>query len=88
MHGKTSPVEHDGRGVYVGLPNPFTATRYHSLVADEATLPKEFVVTARTPDGIIMGIRHVGAPTEGVQFHPESIITEHGKRLLGNFLTF
>ena len=88
MHGKTCPITHDGKGVYQGVPNPFSATRYHSLVAEEASLPPEFIITARAPDGEIMGIRHTQAPTEGVQFHPESIICEHGKDLLRNFLTF
>ncbi|MBI4666159.1 MAG: aminodeoxychorismate/anthranilate synthase component II [Nitrospinae bacterium] len=88
MHGKTCMVHHDGKGVYRGLPNPFRATRYHSLVADEATLPDIFEITSRSEDGEIMGIRHKTAPTEGVQFHPESIMTDHGKELLANFLKF
>ncbi len=88
MHGKTSEIRHDGKGVYAGLPNPFTATRYHSLIVDEETLPDIFEVTSRTSEGEIMGIRHKTAPTEGVQFHPESIITEHGKDILKNFLDF
>ncbi len=88
MHGKTSKIRHDGKGVYAGLPNPFTATRYHSLIVDEETLPDIFEVTSRTSEGEIMGIRHKTAPTEGVQFHPESIITEHGKDILKNFLDF
>lgn len=86
MHGKTSPVDHDGRGIFRDVPNPFSATRYHSLVVEEETLPEQFKVTARTPDGTIMGIRHKTAPTEGAQFHPESIICEHGKKILKNFL--
>ncbi|MDH4184905.1 MAG: aminodeoxychorismate/anthranilate synthase component II [Nitrospinota bacterium] len=86
MHGKTCRIEHDGAGVFAGLPNNFLATRYHSLVAEEASLPKEFIITARAPDGDIMGIRHKSAPVEGVQFHPESIICEHGKEILKNFL--
>jgi anthranilate synthase/aminodeoxychorismate synthase-like glutamine amidotransferase len=86
MHGKLSEIEHDGRGVFAGLPCPFTATRYHSLVIEEASCPAELEVTARTEDGEIMGVRHVDKPIEGVQFHPESIMTEAGKRLLGNFL--
>ncbi|VAX23261.1 Anthranilate synthase, amidotransferase component [hydrothermal vent metagenome] len=88
MHGKTSMVEHDGKGVYAGIENPFEATRYHSLVVDENTLPAEFEITSRTLEGELMGIRHKTAPTEGVQFHPESIITANGKELLNNFLKF
>jgi len=88
MHGKTSPIAHDGKGIFAGVPNPFNATRYHSLIVDEATLPDCFEITARAPDGDIMGIRHKSAPTEGAQFHPESIICEHGKKLLENFLGF
>ncbi|MBF0170856.1 MAG: aminodeoxychorismate/anthranilate synthase component II [Nitrospinae bacterium] len=88
MHGKTSSIHHDEQGLYVGMENPFTATRYHSLVVEEATLPAAFVVTSRTPDGIVMGMRHRTAPTEGVQFHPESIMTVGGKRLLSNFLSW
>ncbi|HKY33284.1 MAG TPA: aminodeoxychorismate/anthranilate synthase component II [Candidatus Polarisedimenticolia bacterium] len=91
MHGKTSAVEHDGRGVFRGLPSPFEATRYHSLVVERATLPAELEVTATARDGdeeVIMGLRHGRSPVavEGVQFHPESILTVHGKRLLANFL--
>lgn len=86
MHGKTSEIFHDCTGIFKNLTNPFIATRYHSLVIDEATLPADFVVTAKTSDNIIMGIRHKNAPTEGVQFHPESIMTESGKALLANFL--
>jgi para-aminobenzoate synthetase component II len=86
LHGKTSPVEHGGRGVFAGLPSPFTATRYHSLAAEPATVPSELEVTARTPDGIIMGLRHRELPVEGVQFHPESVLTEHGHRMLANWL--
>jgi len=86
MHGKTSLIEHDAKGVFYNVPNPFTATRYHSLVIDKATLPEELVVTAQTPDGVLMGVRHCQYPLEGVQFHPESILTEHGKELLNNFL--
>ena len=88
MHGKASKIIHDGKGIYKGLPNPFMATRYHSLVVEEASLPKRFEVTARTKDGVIMGIRSKEEPMEGAQFHPESIITEHGKTLLKNFLQF
>ena len=86
MHGKTSPIEHDGRGVFTGVPNPFQATRYHSLVVEEATLPSCLEVSARTPEGEIMGIRHRTLPVEGVQFHPESILTEHGLDLVQNWL--
>ena len=86
MHGKTSPIEHDGEGLFDGLPEPFEATRYHSLVIEPGSLPEAFVVTARTPDGVIMGIRHEVWPLWGVQFHPESILTTSGKPLLSNFL--
>ncbi|MEU9520313.1 aminodeoxychorismate/anthranilate synthase component II [Streptomyces sp. NPDC048224] len=86
LHGKTSPVEHGNRGVFAGLPSPFTATRYHSLAAEPATVPAELEVTARTPDGIVMGLRHRELPVEGVQFHPESVLTEHGHRMLANWL--
>ncbi|MDI3339860.1 MAG: aminodeoxychorismate/anthranilate synthase component II [Sphaerobacter sp.] len=86
MHGKTSRISHDGRGVFAGLPNPFVATRYHSLMVEEASLPAELEVTARSEDGVIMGLRHRRFPVEGVQFHPESILTEAGKDLLANFL--
>jgi len=86
MHGKASPIDHDGEGVFHGLPRPFDATRYHSLVIDEASLPEVLVVSARTPDGEIMGVRHRELPVEGVQFHPESILTPVGKSLLANFV--
>lgn len=86
MHGKTSPIQHDGRGVFRGLSNPFDATRYHSLVIDPATLPAELEVSAWTAEGEIMGVRHRRLPLEGVQFHPESILTLEGKHLLKNFL--
>ena len=86
-HGKTSMIHHDGRTIYAGLPNPFTATRYHSLIVEKKTLPECFEVSAWTEDGIIMGLRHREHPTEGVQFHPESILTGEGKKLLGNFLS-
>jgi para-aminobenzoate synthetase component II len=86
LHGKTSLVEHEGRGVFAGLPTPFTATRYHSLAAAPETVPVELEVTARTHDGIIMGLRHRELPVEGVQFHPESVLTEHGHRMLANWL--
>ncbi|MFF7967283.1 aminodeoxychorismate/anthranilate synthase component II [Streptomyces sp. NPDC007903] len=86
LHGKTSPVIHEGRGVFAGLPTPFIATRYHSLAAEPATVPADLEVTARTEDGIIMGLRHRELPVEGVQFHPESVLTEHGHRMLANWL--
>ena len=86
MHGKTSLVHHDGKGVFAGLPQPFEATRYHSLVIEGETCPPVLEVTARTEDGEIMGVRHRTLPVEGVQFHPESVLTPCGKRLLGNFL--
>jgi len=87
MHGKTSPVTHDGTGVFAGLPSPFTATRYHSLIVPEEGLPREIKVNARAPDGTVMGFRHESLPIHGVQFHPESIATEHGHALLANFMT-
>ncbi len=86
MHGKTSPIHHDGRGVFRELANPFDATRYHSLVIDPPTLPGELEVSAWTAEGEIMGVRHRHVALEGVQFHPESILTVEGKRLLTNFL--
>lgn len=86
MHGKTSPVHHRGQGVFRGLPNPMTATRYHSLVIEQASKPEVLEVTAWTDDGEIMGVRHRDLPVEGVQFHPESILTEAGHELLRNFL--
>jgi para-aminobenzoate synthetase component II len=85
MHGKTSRVEHDGRGVFAGLPTPFTATRYHSLAVVDGTITDELVVTARA-NGIIMGLQHRELPLHGVQFHPESVLTEGGHRLLANWL--
>jgi anthranilate synthase component 2 len=87
MHGKISFVEHDERGVFEGLPKRFEATRYHSLVIEEASLPDVLEISARTDDREIMGVRHRTLPIEGVQFHPESIMTGEGKRLLGNFLS-
>ena len=86
MHGKTSPIEHDGRTLFRDLPSPFEATRYHSLVVDPDSIPSELEVSARTADGVVMGLRHRSHLTEGVQFHPESILTGHGKALLANFL--
>ncbi len=86
MHGKTSSIEHDGRGVFAGLPSPYTVVRYHSLAIEQASLPACLEVSARTDDGEIMGVRHREHAIEGVQFHPESIESEHGHRLLRNFL--
>jgi anthranilate synthase component 2 len=86
MHGKVSPVHHGGAGVFAGLPSPFNATRYHSLAIERASCPAELEVTAWTDDGEIMGVRHRSLCVEGVQFHPESILTEHGHALLANFL--
>ena len=86
MHGKTSPIEHTGVGVFAGLPNPFIATRYHSLAVERDSLPACLEVTAWTADGEIMGLRHRSVSVEGVQFHPESILTEHGHTMLRNFL--
>ena len=86
MHGKTSPVTHTGTGVFTGLPSPFTATRYHSLAVERASLPDCLEVTASTEDGEIMGLKHKTLDVEGVQFHPESILTEHGHQMLKNFL--
>lgn len=86
VHGKTSPVFHDNTDIFKGLPNPFTATRYHSLIVQQATLPSALVPTARTEDGIIMGLRHAELPIYGVQFHPESIATSNGHDILRNFL--
>ena len=87
MHGRTSPIEHDGRGVFEGLPNPFTATRYHSLLVDPGSVPACLEVSAWTAEGEVMGLRHRSLDVEGVQFHPESILTSEGKRLLGNWLS-
>jgi len=87
MHGKTSAIRHDGRGVFAGLENPFVATRYHSLAIMRETVPEELEVTAEAEDGEIMGVRHRRWPIEGVQFHPESILTLEGKKLLKNFLS-
>ncbi len=86
MHGKTSPIEHDGRGVFADLPSPFTATRYHSLIVERESLPDCLEVSAWTTEGEIMGLRHRTLDVEGVQFHPESILTTEGKRLLGNWV--
>jgi len=86
MHGKTSEINHDGAGVFAGLPDPITATRYHSLVVARDTVPPDLVVSAESEDGLVMGLRHRELPVEGVQFHPESILTESGHALLKNFL--
>ena len=86
MHGKVSAIHHTGQGVFRGLPSPYNATRYHSLAIERSTCPQELEVTAWTEDGEIMGVRHRTLPVEGVQFHPESILTEHGHALLRNFL--
>ena len=90
MHGKTSEIEHDGKAVFCGVPSPFTATRYHSLMVAEKGLPKELEITARARErdgsSVIMGLRHKRFPVEGVQFHPESVLTQHGKRLVENFV--
>ena len=85
MHGKVSPVTHDGKGVFAGQPSPFTATRYHSLIVDQP-LPDDLEATAWTPEGELMGVRHKRLPIHGVQFHPESILTEYGHEMLANFL--
>ena len=84
MHGKTSPVSHDGSGLFAGIPSPFTATRYHSLVVED--IPAELIVNATSDDGHVMGFRHASLPSHGVQFHPESIATEHGHAMLANFM--
>lgn len=86
VHGKLSAIHHQGAGVFAGLPSPFAATRYHSLIVERASLPEALEVTAETDDGLIMGLRHRTLPIEGIQFHPESYTTEHGKELLRNFL--
>ncbi len=86
MHGKTSQIHHDGKTVFAGLPNPFPATRYHSLIVERESLPACLEISATSPDGLIMGLRHKEMKVEGVQFHPESILTDSGKQLLANFL--
>jgi anthranilate synthase/aminodeoxychorismate synthase-like glutamine amidotransferase len=86
MHGKTSEIHHDGRGIFAGLPNPFVATRYHSLVVRPESVPPDLEVTATSTDGVVMGLRHRSLPVEGVQFHPESVLTTSGPALLANFL--
>ena len=86
MHGKTSEIHHDGQGIFAGLPNPFVATRYHSLVVRPDSVPDELEVTATSTDGVVMGLRHRTLRVEGVQFHPESVLTASGPALLANFL--
>ncbi|MDT4892123.1 MAG: para-aminobenzoate synthetase component [Pseudonocardiales bacterium] len=86
LHGKTSPVVHDGTGVLAGLPSPFTATRYHSLTVEESALPPEIVVTGRTESGVVMALRHTTLPIDGVQFHPESVLTQGGHLMVANWL--
>lgn len=86
VHGKISEIYHDGKGVFEGIPQGFSATRYHSLIIEENTLPEELIVTAKTSDGVIMGIRHRDLPVEGVQFHPEAALTQYGHMLLNNFI--
>lgn len=86
MHGKTDQIHHDGRGLFAGIPSPFTATRYHSLIVRPGTLSEDFEITAWTAEKEIMGLRHKRLPLEGVQFHPESFLTEHGDKLIANFL--
>ena len=86
MHGKTSEIQHDGKTIFSGLPNPFPATRYHSLIVERSTLPSCLEISATTSDGLIMGLRHKEMKVEGVQFHPESVLTNAGKQLLANFL--
>ena len=86
MHGKTSEIHHDGTGIFAGLPNPFVATRYHSLVVRPESVPAALEVTARSSDGVVMGLRHRDLPVEGVQFHPESVLTASGPALLANFV--
>lgn len=86
VHGKTSAIYHDGSGLHQHVPSPFTATRYHSLILDRKTLPRELTVTAETKDGVIMGVEHESRPIYGLQYHPESLLTEHGHEIVRNFL--
>jgi para-aminobenzoate synthetase component 2 len=88
MHGRQSKVEHDQKTIFSGIPTPFTVTRYHSLIIDKTSIPSELEISSRSDDGEIMGVRHKFYPIEGVQFHPESILTEYGERLLKNFLDY
>lgn len=85
MHGKTSPIVHDGSGLFAGLPSPVTATRYHSLCLDPTTIPAVLAITARSGDGVVQGVAHRERPVHGVQFHPESVLSEHGEKLVSNF---
>jgi anthranilate synthase/aminodeoxychorismate synthase-like glutamine amidotransferase len=87
VHGKTSAIEHSATGIFTGLPSPFVATRYHSLAIDPDSFPTDLEVTATSPDGVVMGVRHKELPIDGVQFHPESVLTSEGPKLLANFLT-
>jgi anthranilate synthase/aminodeoxychorismate synthase-like glutamine amidotransferase len=87
MHGKTSRIEHDGTGIFAGAPSPLVATRYHSLCLDTATIPRELRITARSEDGVVQGVAHLERPVFGVQFHPESVLSEHGATLVKNFLS-
>ncbi|MEX1054963.1 MAG: aminodeoxychorismate/anthranilate synthase component II [Rhodothermales bacterium] len=87
MHGKTSEVQHDGRGIFRDVATPFTATRYHSLVVDRESLPEDLEITAETADGVIMGLRHRRFPVEGIQFHPESVLTREGPKIIANWIT-
>ena len=86
FHGKTSQIKHNGKGIFRSVPSPLTATRYHSLIVERKSLPRSLAITAETSDGVIMGLRHKRYPIEGVQFHPESVLTESGKKILQNFL--
>jgi anthranilate synthase/aminodeoxychorismate synthase-like glutamine amidotransferase len=86
MHGKTSPIAHDGSGLFAGLPTPLAATRYHSLCLDPASIPDALRVNARSDDGVVQGVAHRDRPVHGVQFHPESVLSEHGERIVSNFL--
>jgi anthranilate synthase/aminodeoxychorismate synthase-like glutamine amidotransferase len=88
FHGKTSQIQHDGKNIFRNLPDPLTATRYHSLIVERKSLPRELMITAETDDGIVMGLRHRRYKIEGVQFHPESVLTDSGKQLLANFLSW
>ncbi len=87
LHGKTSEVIHEGVGVFENIPSPFTATRYHSLAIERSTVPPELLITGQTDSGVVMAVRHKTLPIEGVQFHPESVLTEHGHQILANWLT-
>jgi para-aminobenzoate synthetase component 2 len=86
MHGKTSEIEHEGTGVFAGLPSPFVATRYHSLCLEASTVPPDLHVSARSSDGVVQGVAHISKPVAAVQFHPESVLSEHGEKIVRNFL--